>query len=133
MNLLLCLGANELYYHVTITYLHFLRYHKQKLILSGDIQINPGTKIDSSQNFTLCHWNLNCIAAHNFSKINTFKTYLSIHKTGIVCWSETYLDSSFPVNDENLEIFILGNWEKSSLLALYKSFIQPYLEYGYII
>ena len=79
-------------------------HHKQRLILSKDTEVNPGLKLDSSQNFTICHWNLNSIAAHNFSKINLLKAYLTIHKTDIVCLSETYLDSSFPVNDENLVI-----------------------------
>ena len=96
------LGTNLLYSYVTITYLHFLWYHKQRLILSNDIEVNPGPKLDSSQNFTICHWNLNSIAAHTFSKINFLKAYLTIHKTDIVCLSETYLDSSFLVNDENL-------------------------------
>ena len=66
--------------------------------------MNPEPKLDSSQNFTICHWNLNSIAAHTFSKINLIKAYLTIHKTDIVCLSKTYLDSSFLVNDENLVI-----------------------------
>ena len=83
-------------------------HHKQRLILSKDTEVNPGLKLDSSQNFIICHWNLNSIAAHNFSKINLLKAYLTIHKTDIVCLSETYLDSSFPVNDENLRVIIEG-------------------------
>ena len=100
----LCLRTNVLYSYVTITYLHFLWYHKQRLILSNDIEANPGPKLDSSQNFTICHWNLNSIALHNFSKINLLKAYLTIHKIDIVCLSETYLDSSFLANDKNLVI-----------------------------
>ena len=100
----LCLGTNLPYSYVTITYLQFLWYHKQRLILSNDIEVNPGPKLDSSQNLTLCHWNLNSIAAHNFSKINPLKAYLKIHKTDIVSLCETYLDSSFLINDENLVI-----------------------------
>ena len=100
----LCLGTNVLYFYVTITYLYFLWYHKQRLILSNDIEVNPGPKLDSSQNFTICYWNLNSIAAHNFSKINLLKTYSTIHKIGIACLSETYLGFSFPVNGENLVI-----------------------------
>ena len=75
--------------------------------MSNDIVVNPGPKLDSSQNFTICHWNLSSIAAYNFSKINLLKAYLTIHKTDIVIvyrLSETYLDSSFPVNDEHLVI-----------------------------
>ena len=79
-------------------------YHKQNLILSNDVEVNPGPKLGSSQNFTICHSNLHSIAAHNFSKINLLKKYLAIHRTGIICLSETYLHSSFPVNDKNLVI-----------------------------
>ena len=81
-----------------------MRYHKQILILSNDIEVNLGPKLDSSQNFTICYWNLNSIAAHNFSKINLLKAYLTIRKTDIACLSETYLVSSFLVNDDNLVI-----------------------------
>ena len=35
---------------------------------------------------------------------NLLKAYLTIHKTDIVCLSETYLDSSFQVIDEDLVI-----------------------------
>ena len=37
---------------------------------------------------------------------NLWKAYLTIHKTDIVCLSETYLDSLFPVIDEGLVIQI---------------------------
>ena len=100
----LCLGTNLLYFYVTITYLHFLWYHKQRLILSNDNEVNPGPKLYSSQNFAICHWNFNSIAAHTFSETNLLKAYLAIHKTDIVCLSKTYLDYSFLVNDENLVI-----------------------------
>ena len=79
-------------------------YYKQRLVLSNDIEVNPAPKLDSSQNFIICHWNLNSIAAHNFSKINLLKTYLTIHKADIVSSSETCIDSSFLANDKNLVI-----------------------------
>ena len=46
-----CLGTSVLHSYVTITYPHFLWYHKQRLALSNEIEINPGPKLDSSQNF----------------------------------------------------------------------------------
>ena len=60
----------------------------------------------SRSNLTVCQFNLNSIAAHNFSKIYLLKTNLTFHKTDIVRFSDTYLDSKFPVNDEKL--FIQG-------------------------
>ena len=55
------------------------------------------------QYLTIFHWNLNSIAAHNFINMALLKAYLSVHEMDIICLSETYLDSSVPV-DDNLEI-----------------------------
>ena len=55
------------------------------------LKVNPGPNLDSSQNFTICHWNLNSIAAH-----------LTIHKTNILCLSETYQ----PTNSKHGGVFI---------------------------
>ena len=46
----------------------------------------------------------NSIAAHSFAKLVLLKAYNSIHKFGIICLSETYLDSSILHDDSNLEI-----------------------------
>ena len=72
--------------------------------LSGDIEKNPGASPSFSQNFSICHWNLNSITAHSHVKISFLKAYLSVHKFDIVCLSETYLDHSVPLHDVNLEI-----------------------------
>ena len=46
------------------------------LIICGDIELNPGPKKDEScDNFSLCHWNLNSIAAHDFSKLSLLEAY----------------------------------------------------------
>ena len=41
---------------------------------SGDIEQNPGLKSNSFQSFSICHWNVNSISAHNFIKISLLKT-----------------------------------------------------------
>ena len=64
----------------------------------------PGPKTISQQGFSICHWNLNSIFAHNFAKIFLLKAYLAIHKFDIICLSETYIDSSIPTNNDNLDI-----------------------------
>ena len=74
------------------------------IILCGDIEINPGPKTISQQGFSICHWNLNSIIAHNFGNIFLLKAYVAIHKFDIICLSETYLDSSIPTNNDNLDI-----------------------------
>ena len=57
-----------------------------------------------NNHFTICHWNLNSIFAHNFAKVQLLKAYFAVHKFDIVRLSETYLNSSFPFDDDNLEI-----------------------------
>ena len=40
------------------------------LLTLGDIESNPGPRRrDSCYNFSICHWNLNSMTAHNFEKI----------------------------------------------------------------
>ena len=69
--------------------------------ISGKL-VDPS--IGSKKSFSICHWNLNSISAHNFIKISLLKTYIATHKLDVVCLSETYLDSSISNNDDNLEI-----------------------------
>ena len=71
---------------------------------SGDIEENPGPKPNSCDCLSICHWNLNSIPAHNFIKLSLLRAYISINKTDIICLSETYLDSSIPSDDDNLEL-----------------------------
>ena len=50
------------------------------LIICSDTELNPGPKKDKScDNFSLCHWNLNSIAAHDFSKLSLLETYNTYH------------------------------------------------------
>ena len=75
------------------------------LIMScGDVEINPGPKTISQQDFSICHFNLNSIMAHNFAKIFLLKACVAIHKFDIICFSETFLDFSIPTNNDNLDI-----------------------------
>ena len=39
----------------------FLQYHR-------DIKLNPGPRKLKINSFSICHWNLSSLAAHNFSK-----------------------------------------------------------------
>ena len=82
----------------------FVSFLSRKLLLSGDIETNPGPRRNLSNHFTICHWNLNSISAHNFAKVQLLKAYLAVHKSDNVCLSETYLNSGFPLDDNNLEI-----------------------------
>ena len=71
---------------------------------SGDIEQNPGPKPSSCQRFSICHWNLNSISAHNFIKLSLLRPYIAIHKFDVVCLSETYLNASIPNDDVSLDV-----------------------------
>ena len=56
----------------TLTYAHYLLrlwICELQVMLIGDTRLNPGPKPNLGQNFSVRHWNLNNIPAHNFSKI----------------------------------------------------------------
>ena len=56
--------------------------------MSEDIELNPGsTKTNSSWKFSVCHWNLNSLAAHNFKKVELLKVYNTVNKIDIICVS----------------------------------------------
>ena len=74
------------------------------LLLSGDFELNPGRKRNYSNAFSICRWNLNSISALNYAKVFLLQAYMAVHKFDVICISETYLDSSIPSNDSNLEI-----------------------------
>ena len=59
------------------------------LILSGDVQANSGPR-------------------HNYNEL-LLKAHNSSHKFDIICVSETYLDSTVPLNDDNL-VMSEYNW-----------------------
>ena len=73
------------------------------ILLSSDVELNPGHKRASTSNISICHWNLNSIFAHNYTKLFLL-AYIAIHKFDIICLSETYLDSSTTSADDNLAI-----------------------------
>ena len=85
--------------------LEYLWVASRIINLSGDIEINPGPKSNAlNRRFSICHWNLNIISAHMFTKVSLLSAYISAHKCDIICLSETYLNSEISSDDENLEI-----------------------------
>ena len=72
---------------LTLLYMFFL------LLCHGDIEPNPGPKKLKNNSLSVCHWNLNSLSAHNFSKLSQMKAYISMYKHDFICVSETYLHS----------------------------------------
>ena len=92
---------------------------------------NPGPLKDFSQTFSIGHWNLNSLAANNFTKVAFLKAYLSVQRLDIFCISETYLNSSITEDDNNLQIsgYDLirsdhpSNSKRGGVLYYYKNFL----------
>ena len=73
--------------------------HYLLLLQSGDIEINQGPMKSSRLNF--CHWNLNGISTHDFVKVPLIKAFIKANNIDIICLSETFLDSTILLNDED--------------------------------
>ena len=69
--------------------------------------MNPGPKRKPCHSFSICHWNLNSLATHNYLKVSLLRAYVAIEKFDVVCLSETYLDSSNLSDDDS---FYLGGY-----------------------
>ena len=72
----------------------------------GDVEVNPGPKNNFSECLSVCHRNLISILGHDYFKLFLLKAYILVHRFDIICLSERYLDSTVPLDDENLVIFM---------------------------
>ena len=103
-------GASESITETILTwsdYMFAIRYFINNfkhllLLLSGDIETNPGPK--RSSNIKFCHWNLNGLAAHDFIKVPLVEAFITSNNFDLVCLSETFLDSTIPNDDVNIQI-----------------------------
>ena len=71
------------------------------LMQCGDIEVNPGPKYSS---LTFCHWNLNDVTAHDNIKILVLQAYVTQYSCGIICISETFLNSSIQNDEDRIKI-----------------------------
>ena len=69
---------------------------------AGDIELNPGPKKIPYSYFSCCHWNVNSLATDNYSKVLALKAYNSTYKYDFICVSETFIGSSFELDDKDL-------------------------------
>ena len=89
---------------ISYSFLIQLRIYSHHIRSSGDMELNPGSNQDISQCFSVCHWNLNSVASHNFSQIQSLIAYNCIHKFDIIYLSESYLNPEILSSDSNLQI-----------------------------
>ena len=103
----LCLGmarhAISLLFHVFVL-IYYSLWFSSFILLREDFKTSPGPISSSEQCFLICHWNLNDIAAHNYTKLSLLSAYNLLHSFDIICLSETYLNSETPPNDIRLEL-----------------------------
>ena len=83
-----------------VGFCHLLFHSIYLLILCGNIELNPGPK--HAKYLSLCHWNINCIAAHKFAKVSAFKALNTTKNIDFICLSESYLDSTTSSDDKIL-------------------------------
>ena len=74
------------------------------LLLCGDIESNPGPNDLPSQPISVCYWNVNGIAAHDYVKLSLLKAYNAAYNYDIICLGETYLNSSHLHSDQRINI-----------------------------
>ena len=75
------------------------------LLVCGDTELTMGQrKHDTCYNLSICQWNFNCTAAHNFEKVNPLEAYNTVNKFDVICLSETHLDSHILSDNDNLVI-----------------------------
>ena len=74
------------------------------ILLSGDVEINLGPRHRTDETFSICHWNLNSLLAYNYNKFFLLRVYIAVHKSDVICLSETYLDPTAASDHKSLEI-----------------------------
>ena len=65
-------------------------------------RVYPGPK--DKHCLSICHYNINSIAAHNFAKLSSLEAFNAVHNFDVICISESYLDSSFSSDDSALAL-----------------------------
>ena len=98
------LMKSAIFIYVFLFCVHFTGIYDSIRYLSGDMERNPVTRPNSSQNVAIDHGNLNSMTTNSFIKISLLKAYLSFNIFDVFCISETYLDLRTPFNDGNLSI-----------------------------
>ena len=114
------------YFESAFIYLLISLYLFTFLPRHGDIELNPGPRKEKKNSLSVCHWILNSLSAHNFSKLTQLKAYNAIYKHDFICLSENYLDSSIPDNVLDIEGYRLvradhlNNIKRAGVCIYYK-------------
>ena len=83
---------------VTIYTLHAQWLVFRTILLSGDVETNPGP-----ETLDFCTWNLNSITAYDFLSVSLIEAYNSVYKYDLIGIVETHLDSTVDKDRLTLE------------------------------
>ena len=64
---------------IAIMFIQFIWVHALLIRQGGDIEMNPGPKPDPCHSFSICHWNLNSLTAHNYLKVKLLLRNLMLY------------------------------------------------------
>ena len=114
LNTKFCLSkfAASLMFHWKAIFILSLFYLCSLSLFHRDIESKPGPRNSKNHLPSFCHWNLNSLPAHNFAKMLILKAYNAI------CLSETYLDSSVPLDQVSLDWRAISWFAQTILIML---------------
>ena len=82
--------SNNFFDFIVIMFIQFILVHVLLIRQNGDIEMNPWTKTNSSHSFSICHWDLNSLTAHNYLKVSLLRAYVAIMKFDVKYLSVTF-------------------------------------------
>ena len=82
--------SNNFFDFIIIMFIQFILVHVLLIRQNGDIEMNPWTKTNSSHSFSICHWDLNSLTAHNYLKVSLLRAYVAIMKFDVKYLSVTF-------------------------------------------
>ena len=84
--------------------INYLTWCISIILLSDDIELNPGPKSSFKKCLSICYWNLNKISTVSYAKVFLLNANNLIHYFNILSVSETFLNSEVAASDLNLEM-----------------------------
>ena len=93
--------SNNFFDFIVIMFIQFILVHVLLIRQNGDIEMNPWTKTNSSHSFSICHWDLNSLTAHNHLKVSLLRVLLWNLMLNVCQWplvSEIHTSSLLSVN-----------------------------------
>ena len=87
-----------------ILYIRYNWFYSILVKLSGDVEENLVSKPKPCQSLSICHWNVNSVSVHNFSKVSLLSAYISNQKFDVICIYEIFLNSGSVFDDDKLKI-----------------------------